>query len=85
MLTRAPLGYFAKRAPLGGADSTPPPPVPNPRTGDRSEVGEAAIESSSSVYFEQLLKIFLKCHMSGQGQVQGQNRHFSPYRLLRRD
>ena len=44
MLTRAPLGYSAERAPLegGGADSAP---LPNSRTNRRSEAGEAAIES----------------------------------------
>ena len=43
-LTRAPLGYSAERAPLGGggADSAP---LPNSRTNRRSEAGEAAIES----------------------------------------
>ena len=44
-LTRALQGYLAERAPLvgGGADSAP---LPNSRTGSRSETGEAAIESS---------------------------------------
>ena len=43
-LTRAPLGYSAERAPLGGR-FCPPPPLPNSRTNRRSEAGEAAIES----------------------------------------
>ena len=44
-LNRAPLGYSAERAPLGGGIS-PPPPLPNSRTRRRSAVGEAANESS---------------------------------------
>ena len=42
ILTRAPLGYSAERAPLGGHIL---PPLPNSRTNRRSEAGEAAIES----------------------------------------
>ena len=42
-LTRAPLGYSAERAPLGGWHILPP--LPNSRTNRRSEAGEAAIES----------------------------------------
>ena len=42
-LTRAPLGYSAEHAPLGGTDSAPP--LPNSRTNRRSEADEAAIES----------------------------------------
>ena len=42
LLTRAPLGYLAERAPLGAAYSAP---LPNSRTNRRSEAGEAAIES----------------------------------------
>ena len=71
--------------PAGVFDRTQPTGMPNSRTRGRSEVGEAANESSRWVLFKQILKIFLKGHMSGQGQVKGQNRHFSPYRLLRRD
>ena len=44
-LTRAPLGYSAERAPLGGGGRFCPPPLPNSRTNRRSEAGEAAIES----------------------------------------
>ena len=43
-LTRAPLGYSAERAPLGGGGRFCPP-LPNSRTNRRSEAGEAAIES----------------------------------------
>ena len=43
-LTRAPLGYSAERAPLGGGQILPP--LPNSRTNRRSEAGEAAIESA---------------------------------------
>ena len=39
-LTRAPLGYSAERAPLGGGQIRPPY-----LTLERSEAGEAAIES----------------------------------------
>ena len=43
-LNLAPLGYLAGRGPLGGgADSDP---LPNSQTLGRSEVGEAANESS---------------------------------------
>ena len=80
-LTRAPLGYLAERAPLRG-QILPPPPL-NSRMRGRSEVGEAANENFWWVLFNQIQKI-LKDHMSGQGQVKGQNRHVSPYRLLRR-
>ena len=44
-LTRAPLGYSAERAPLGGGGGRFCPPLPNSRTNRRSEAGEAAIES----------------------------------------
>ena len=47
-LTRAPLGYSAERAPLGGIFCPPPLlPIPllNSRSNRRSEAGEAAIES----------------------------------------
>ena len=44
-LTRAPLGYSAERAPLGGGQILPPPPLPNSRTNRRGEAGEAAIEN----------------------------------------
>ena len=44
-LTRAPLGYSAERAPLGGGAYSAPP-LPNSRTNRRSEAGEAAIERS---------------------------------------
>ena len=43
VLTRAPLGYSAERAPLGGGQILPP--LPNSRPYRRSEAGEAAIES----------------------------------------
>ena len=43
MLTCAPLGYSAERAPLGGGGFRP---LPNSRTRGRSEVGKAANESS---------------------------------------
>ena len=43
LLTRAPLGYSAERAPLGGGQILPP--LPNSRTNRRSEAGESAIES----------------------------------------
>ena len=42
-LTRAPLGYSAERAPLGGADSAP---LPNSRTDGRRKTGKTANESS---------------------------------------
>ena len=38
-------GVFGRTRPASGADSAPPP-LPNSRTGGRSETGEEAIESS---------------------------------------
>ena len=49
-----PLGYLAKRARRAGEQI---PPLPNSRTGGRSEAGEAAIESPWCAPFEQCLKI----------------------------
>ena len=77
-----PAGVFGRTRPAGRGGGIPP--LPNSRTRGRSEVGEVANESSRRVLFKQIKKI-LKGHMSGQGQIKVQNRHFSPYRLLRRD
>ena len=43
-LTRAPLGYSAERAPLGGGQILPP--LPNSRTDDRRKTGKTANKSS---------------------------------------
>ena len=43
-LTRAPLGYSAERAPLGGGQILPP--LPNSRTDGRRKTGKTANESS---------------------------------------
>ena len=56
----APLGCSAECAPPGevgggGLDSAA---LPNSRTGDLSEVGDAALESSQWVLFKQFLKKF---------------------------
>ena len=45
VLSRAPLGCSAERAPLGGGGGICCPTLPNSRTSRRSEEGEAAIES----------------------------------------
>ena len=44
VLTRAPLGYSAERAPLGGGQILPP--LPNSRTDGRRKTGKTASESS---------------------------------------
>ena len=83
-LTRAPLGYLAERAPLGGgADSAPPPCL----TQEREAVARWARWQTKALdeYFLSNKKQILKGHLSGQGQVKGQYRHFWPNRLLRRD
>ena len=59
-LTGAALGSPAERAALGRGGEILPPPPANSRTSDRSEAGEAAIESSqrllSEVFFLNILK-----------------------------
>ena len=50
-----------------------PPPQANSQTNDRSETGEAALERSRRDGSKTILNFFLKGHVSGQGQVNGQN------------
>ena len=80
-LNTRPAGVFGRTRSAGGGGFCP---LPNSRTRGRSEVGEAANECSWWILLKQLKKI-LKGHLSGQCQVKGQNRHFWPNRLLRRD
>ena len=55
-------------------------PLPNSRTRGRGDMGEAGKTKALDEYFlGKLKKKIFKGHMSGQGQVIGQNRHFSPY------
>ena len=71
-----PAGVFGRTRPAGGLwilkrlQILPPPPhLPNSRTGGRSEVGEAEIESSRWVFFKKLLKIFKRSRVrSNSGQ-----------------
>ena len=81
-----PAGVFdrTRQAGWGGSWFSPPPP-PSSRKYGRSETDQAAIKSSRWMLLKQFLNIFLKGHMSGECQVRGQNRHFSPYQLLWRD
>ena len=65
-------GVSAERHWPGGGRITPPPQA-NFQTDDRSETGEATLERSRRDGSKALLKLFLKGHMSGQGQVKGQN------------
>ena len=88
--TPDPAGVFGRTRPaaLVVGQILPAPSLPNSRTDGRSEASEKAIESSQRELFFFLIEIFqkiLKGHISGQGQVKGQNRQFSAYRLLRRD
>ena len=57
----------------GGAYNAP---QANSQTNDRSETDEAALERSRRDGSKELLKFFLKGHVSGQGQVKGQNWEF---------
>ena len=60
----------------GGAYNAP---QANSQTNDRSETGEAALERSRRDGSKALLKIFLKGHVSGKGQVKGQNWAFQHF------
>ena len=71
-------GVSAERHwPGGGGRITPP--QANSQTNDRSETGEAALERSRRDGSKALLKIFLKGHVSGQGQVKGKNWAFQHF------
>ena len=71
-------GVSAERHwPGGGGRITPP--QANSQTNDRSETGEAALERARRDGTKALLKIFLKGHVSGQGQVKGQNWAFQHF------
>ena len=50
-----------------------PPPLANSRTNGRSETGEAALERAPRDGSKGLLKLKIRGHVSGQGQVKGQN------------
>ena len=62
----------------GGGRITPPPQA-NSQTNDHSETGEAALERSRRDGSKALLKFVLKGHVSGQGQVKGQNWAFQHF------
>ena len=62
LLTRAPLGYPAERAPLGGVILTPPVIS---RTKDRRGTREAAIERSRREGSYECLKLSKKGQVSG--------------------
>ena len=57
----------------GGGAYNAPPPQANSQNNDRSETGEAALERSRRDGSKALLKFLFKGHVSGQGQVKGQN------------
>ena len=65
-------GVSAERHWPDGGRITPPPQA-NSQTNDRSETGEAALERFQRDGSKALLTFFLKGHVSGQGQVKGQN------------
>ena len=75
-----PAGVFGRtRLPGGGGESV---------TQERMTVARRAglqTKALDKYLLSKFLKKILKGHMSGQGQVKDQNRHFSPYRLLWRD
>ena len=77
-----PAGVFGRTSPAGGGEILPPP-HPSCLTRKREAVGRRARRQSKAIaeYVLSNLKIVLKGHMSDQGQVKGQNRDFSPYRL----
>ena len=77
-LTRAWPGSQPNAIDRGGAYNAPPPQA-NSQTNDRSETGEAALERSRRDGSKALLKFFLKGHVSGQGQVKGQNWAFQHF------
>ena len=81
--TRAPLGYSAERASWGRGNILPPPPPPNSQTDGRSGAVSRQSKALDECFLKKLKNI--KGLMSSQGHVKGQNRHFSPYRLLKRD
>ena len=76
-LTRAWPGSQPNAIDRGGTYNAPP--QANSQTNDRSETGEAALERSRRDGSKALLKIFLKGHVSGQGQVKGQNWAFQHF------
>ena len=90
-LIRAALGSPAERAALvgvgvgGGGNITVPPPTL--LTHEPVAVARLARRQSKALneYFPRELKKSQKGNKPGQGQVKGQNGHFSPYRLLRCD
>ena len=78
-LTRAWPGSQPNAIDRGGGAYNAPPPEANSQTNDRSETGEAALERSRQYGSKALLKFFLKGHVSGQGQVKGQNWAFQHF------
>ena len=64
-------GVSAERHWPGGGAYNAPPGQANSQTNDHSETGEAALERSRRDGSKELLKFFLKGHVSGQGLVKG--------------
>ena len=75
-LTRHRLGCFCTHHSLGGGGRIRPPPAIS-KTDGRRETDEAAFERSRRDASKPLSKIQNWGHVSGQGQVKGQNRVFS--------
>ena len=72
LLTRAWPGSQPNAIDRGGGEAyNAPPGQANSQTNDHSETGEAALERSRRDGSKELLKFFLKGHVSGQGLVKG--------------
>ena len=77
-----PAGVFGRTHPVEGGRFCPPP---SRLTRERMGVARRT-RGRSKAPDEYFLRFFIfKGHMSGQGPVKGQNRHLSPYLLLKRD
>ena len=77
-LTRAWPGSQPNAIDRGGGAYNAPPQA-NSQTNDRSETGKAALERSRRDGSKALLKLFLKGHVSGQGQAKCQNWAFQHF------
>ena len=78
-LTRARPGSQPNAIDRGGGGGAYNAPQANSQTNDRSETGEAALERSRRDGSKALLEFFLQGHVSGQGQVKGQNWAFQHF------
>ena len=74
MLTRTPLGYSAKRVPLGGGTDSAPCLTPQPMVVERREKRQTKALNKTNL--KNTKKITSRGQRSGQGQVKGQNYRF---------